>query len=146
MTIKKHYEINDPAWIHGITRDNKLCKGTVVKKFKMDSDDWDKSLEYYVVAIPSHIEYLLEIRSWESMSQDEKGPIGMYRDLRSKPVVDRFLKRHGYTSVELMDDMEPTEEQIIAALEKSRKVNEHEPLILKPAGTRRRRFNKKKKV
>ena len=142
MTIKKQYEINDPVWIHGVTRDNKLCQGRIIKSFEIDG----YTGTHYVIAIPTHIEDLLEIRTWESISQDNAGPIGMYRDLRSKPVVDKFLKKHGYTSAELQDDMEPTEEQIMAALEKSRKVNEHEPLILKPAGTRRRRFNKKKKV
>lgn len=147
MTIKKHYEINDPVWIHGITLDNKLVQGTVIKKFGIDYGNYDPSTTYYVVEIPTHIEPLLEIRIWENMSQDEHGPIGMYRSLKNKPVIDKFLKKNGYTSYDLrvsVDELEPTEDQIMAALEKSRRVNEHEPLVLKPAGQKRRRFRKKK--
>lgn len=142
--IKKNYEIDEDVWVHGITRDNKLTKGTVIKKFTLDHPDYHND-QLYVVSIPTHIEPLLEIRSWETMSQDARGPIGMYRDLqRHKLVIDKFMSRTGYI-VGDTDDTEPTEEEIVAALEKSQKVAEHEPLVLKPAGPKRRRFPRKKK-
>lgn len=147
MDIKKEYKVGDPAWIHGIQRDNKLIKGEVIKKFTMDHNDYADHY-YYVVAIQTSIEPLLEIRQWENMSQDSHGPIGMYRDMgQSKKVTDRFMKKVGYTSFDDADDLEePTPEQIHAALEKSQNTSKHAPLLIKTERPKRKFYNRKKKT
>lgn len=147
MEIKKEYNVGDSAWIHGIHRDNKLVKGEVIKKFTIDRADWPNEF-YYVVAIPSHIEYLLEIRQWENMSQDAKGPIGMYRTLgRQKEVIDKFIRKTGYNFADDSEEFleEPTDEQIHAAIEKAQKVSTHAPLVIKPERPKRKFYNRKKK-
>jgi len=142
--IKKNYNVDDDVWIHGITKDNKLCKGTVIKRISLDHPDYTNDI-HYVISIPTHIAPLLEIRTWESMSQDENGPLGMYRDLkRHKLVIDKFMSKTGYIANQSVEH-EPTEDEIVAALEKSQRVAEHQPLVLKPAGPKRRRFPRKKK-
>ena len=34
--IKKYYKEGDTVWIHGVNRNAKLIKGTVVKKINLD--------------------------------------------------------------------------------------------------------------
>lgn len=144
MTIKTLYEINDTVWIHGITNDNRLVKGKVIKKFTMDYQGYDNEW-YYVVAVPTEIEPLLEIRTWHNISQDNKGPIGAFRNLNSKSIVDKFISKVGYKATNEEDDSdEPSSEEIIAALEKSQKGIIHQPLNLKDNKKPRRRFTKRK--
>jgi len=149
MDIKKDYILGDPVWIHGIHRDNRLVKGEVIKKFVMDHPNYSNDY-YYIVEIPTHIEPLLEIRQWENMSQDQHGPIGMYRSLgTSKSVTDRFMKKVGYnfsSDTNPEDLEEPTAEQIHAAIEKSQKANKHTPLMIKPEKPKRKFYNRKKKT
>lgn len=145
MDIKKEYEVDDSVWIHGIHKDNRLTKGQVIKKFTMEHKDWNNDF-YYVVAIPTHIEPLLEIRQWECMSQDSQGPIGMYRDMgQSKVEVDKFLSKAGYTSSYDEDLDEPTPEQIHAAIEKAQNNAKHTPLLIKQEKPKRKYYHRKKK-
>lgn len=142
MTIKKTYSVGDTVWIYGIERSNKLSKGRVVKVFEINGYDGI----HYVIAIPTHIEDLLEIRTWETMSQDEHGPIGMYREVMDTfESTNRLLRKTGYGLPE-HDDDEVSQEQILAAIEKSGQLAKHDPLVLKENKPRRRRFAKKKKV
>jgi hypothetical protein len=144
MTIKKIYNIGDPAWIHGVdgTR-NYLVKGQVVHVFEINGYHG----VHYVVAVPTGIEDLLEIRTWETISQDEDGPIGAMRDIgKDYAAMKKVLKRAGLEMTDITDtDIEPTPEQIHAAIEISQEKNKHKPLILKPNAPKRRRFNKRKK-
>lgn len=146
MITKKEYKVGDSVWIHGIQRDNKLIKGEVVKKFVIDLPNWGDQY-YYVISIPTHIESLLEIRQWENISQDQEGPIGMYRELgSSKKIIDKFMTKIGYSSYEDSEEIdEPTPEQIHAALEKSQKTSKHTPLLIKTERPKRKFYNRKKK-
>jgi hypothetical protein len=127
MEIKKQYEINDDVWIHIGT--GKLHKGKIVEYFDLGHIGRDRSTEYYVIEIPTSIEPLLEVRTWQEMSQDQKGPLACYRNMEDSaetfkkmgklgiqmPVVDNSLS-------ELLDDLEPddpTPEQVNAALERA---------------------------
>ncbi|NBP00379.1 MAG: hypothetical protein EBU90_09690 [Proteobacteria bacterium] len=143
MTIKKVYEVGDSAWVHGIRSDNKLVKGQVIKKLDLTNEGFSEP--YYIISIPTHIEPLLEIRQWENLSQDERGPIGMYRDLRNKMETDKLLSKMGYISGESFDEEEPTPEQIHAALEKSQRTNKHAPLLIKTEKPKKRFYPRKKK-
>lgn len=144
MTVKKVYQIGDDVWIYGITRNNvKPTKGKIIKIVDIDGY-LDKQ---YIIEIPTHIESLLEIRSWHNISQDEKGPIGSFRNIKDIEPTIKFATRTGFAfddSTDLDLDDGPTVEQIHAALEKAQKDLTHQPLIIKEPKSRRRTFRKKK--
>lgn len=78
MKVKKKYKIGDKAWIYGVSSGpgyNRPIEGEVIHELELDGF----SGVHYIIAIPNEIETLLEIRTWENMSQDSKGPIGAFR-------------------------------------------------------------------
>lgn len=94
-TIKKEYAVGDKAWIYGIAAGpgyNKLTEGTVVKV--VDIDGYSET--HYIISVTSSIEDLLEVRTWHSMSQDAKGPVGSFRELlMNDPSTQRKLLQTG---------------------------------------------------
>lgn len=141
--IKKYYNEGDTVWIYGVSRNARLTKGTVIKKINIDYDGFDSSLEYYVIAIPTHIEYLLEIRSWETMSQDEDGPVGMFREIYTDlSSTNKIISHSGYHSEEEFDD--PLPEEINAAIDQLEKQSRTDT-IFKPPKKPRFRNRKIKK-
>jgi len=94
-SVKKEYKIGDPAWVYGIAAGpgyNRLTEGTVVHSMNIEG----YSEIHYVIAISNGIEDLLEVRSWQSMSQDEKGPIGSFREMiMNRPADQKVLLRTG---------------------------------------------------
>jgi hypothetical protein len=80
IKIKKAYKVGDPAWIYGIEVGfgyNRLTEGRIVHAMEIDG----YPDIHYVVAIPNGIQDLLEVRTWEEISQDSSGPIGSFREL-----------------------------------------------------------------
>lgn len=79
---KLKYYVGDNVWVHGIVMRkvsknktiNELTPGKVVHVFQLD---WGP--EYYVIQIETSIDPELTIRSSWAISQDERGPIGLYR-------------------------------------------------------------------
>lgn len=141
MNIKKNYEIGDPVWIHGVGRSNKLTKGIVVKKINIEYKNYDTSRDHYVIAIDTHIEPIHEVREWETMSEDEHGPLGMFRDIKEKIAeTNKFLRQVGYHTDDDNEDEIPPE-QINAVLDKIEK--SRTDTIFKP---KRSRFNRNKKI
>lgn len=144
MTIKKEYEVGDIVWIYGVSRQNRITKGSVIKKVNLDGF----SELHYIISIPTEIEPLLEIRTWHTISQDEYGPIGSFRDLKLSnfDATNKFITRVGYTPVDELEDFdEPTAAEIHAAIEKSQKAATHGPLHIKENKPRRRNYPRKKK-
>jgi hypothetical protein len=149
MTVKKYYKVGDTVWIYGINRSNvKSVQGTVIKTVDLSGAGY--TYEHYVVEIPSHIEPLLEIRTWHNISQDETGPVGSLRNLGSIESTIKFASTVGFAFDDnpvLDSDVEDDKispDEIHAALEKSQKDGEHGPLVTK-AATRKRQYFKKKK-
>lgn len=141
--IKKIYNINDTVWIYGITRiSNKLTKGKIIKILDLRNEGFDET--YYVVEVSTSIEPLLEIRSWQTISQDEIGPVGSMRDLTDIDATLKMLSQTGLNYDEEHDPLEPTPDQIHAALEKSKTDKEHAPLVYKENKPKRRTFAKRK--
>lgn len=151
MTVKKSYALGDTVWIYGISRSNtKPTQGKVIKA--IDLSDAGYAFEHYVVEVPTHIESLLEIRTWHNISQDEKGPVGSLRTLGDVESTLKFANTVGF----IFDDapeLDTTKEQyedeidpniIHAALEQSQKDTLHQPLNLKETKKPRRRFVRKK--
>jgi hypothetical protein len=144
MNIKKSYKVGDNVWIYGITRNqNKLTKGTVIKILDLSELDFNDE-PYYLIKVPTSIEPLLEIRTWHTMSQDSEGPVGSMRDLTDIDATLKMLSQTGLNYDEEHDPLEPTPEQIHAALEKSKTDKEHAPLVYKENKPKRRTFAKRK--
>jgi hypothetical protein len=154
MTVKKKYNVGDTVWIYGIQRDNvKSTQGTVVKAFTIEG----YNEVHYVVEIPTEIEPLLEIRTWQTISQTADGHVGSLREAFSDPdAAHKMLSRTGMAVISLddeenddtgsfaEDDISP--DAIHAALEKSRQDVSHGPLNLKSEKPKRRNFSRKKKA
>lgn len=75
--IKTKYEIGDTVWIHGLSRENKLTKGKIIEFVDLSSKGYHGI--HYIVAVSTAIEDLLEIRTWETISQDAEGPVEIGR-------------------------------------------------------------------
>ena len=159
MTVKKKYNVGDTVWIYGVQRNNdKSTQGTVVKSFNIEGyNDM-----HYVVSIPTEIEPLLEIRTWQTISQTKDGHVGSLREAFSDPdAAHRMLARTGVKFVSDADEDytgdghdgmgsfadeedDVSADAIHAALEKSKQDVSHGPLNLKDAKPKRRYFKKKK--
>jgi hypothetical protein len=172
MTVKKKYNIDDIVWIYGITN-GKSTEGKIVQWFKVPVEGWDQNKVHYVVAIPTEIEPLLEIRTWETISQTKHGRVGALRDIFDNPdAAHRMLARTGMaiistneeefigdghdgigtTSEEfdryeehIADEDNISPDEIHAALEKSQQNASHSPLIIKEAKPKRRTYPARKK-
>jgi len=150
MTVKKSYNVGDAVWIYGINRSNvKPVSGTVIKAIDLSGAGY--TYEHYVIEVPSHIEPLLEVRSWHNISQDAQGPVGSFRGLNIESTI-----KHAATLGFVIDDNPlldsdieedgPSADEIHAALDQSLKNIEHAPLNLKSEKPKRRFFKKKPKA
>lgn len=148
MEIKKLYKINDPVWIHGFSKFNKkMTKGTVIHILDLTSAGYQLDFPHYVISIPTEIEPLLEIRTWETMSQDSTGPIGIFRDIPDNcGEHEKKIGHLGYYSYEDDEDDEPSPEEINAALDRSNAAFSHSPLLLKDPKPKKKYYNRKKKL
>ena len=147
MTVKKSYKIGDTVWIYGINRSNvKPVAGTVIKAVDLSGAGYN--YEHYIIEVPTHIEPLLEVRTWHNISQDEKGPVGSLRDLGNVESTIKFASTVGFAFDDNpnldSDDDGPSADEIHAALDQSLKNIEHAPLNLKSEKPKRRYFKKKK--
>jgi hypothetical protein len=151
MTVKKQYAVGDTVWIYGVNRSNaKPVQGTVIKIVDL-SDSGYSIGNHYIIEVPSHIEPLLEIRSWHNISQDARGPVGSLRGLNIESTI-----KHAATLGFVIDDNPlldsdaeedgPSADEIHAALDQSLKNTEHAPLNLKSEKPKRRYFKKKPKA
>lgn len=144
--IKTSYSINDPVWIHGIDPSNKLTYGKVIAL--VDLTNCGYTDVHYVIEIPTHIEPLLEIRTWHTMSQDKEGPIGSLRSLGETLAADnKKIRQTGYAYSEdsRYDESDPTTEEIMAALEKRVDDLKHKPLQIKDTPKKKKYYPRKKK-
>jgi hypothetical protein len=174
MIVKKKYNIGDTVWIYGITN-GKSTEGKIVQWFRVPMEGWDQNKVHYVVAIPTEIESLLEVRTWETISQTKDGHVGSLRDAFTNPdAAHRMLARTGVKfisdadedydgdghdgmgSLSLDEDFDRHEEHIAdednispdaihAALEKSQQDSSHGPLVLKEVKPKRRNYPPRKK-
>jgi hypothetical protein len=146
MTVKKEYNIGDTVWIYGITVSNKITKGTIVASIDLSAQGFGHDL-HYIIEIPTHIESLLEIRTWQTISQDEHGPVGSIRSVGNVFAENKKMRQVGYvySNDSHYDSEDPSPDQIMAALEKSTDGLTHKPLHIKEAKPKRRYYPRKKK-
>ena len=107
IRVKKKYKVGDNVWIYGVATGpgyNRLTEGTVIHIADIEG----YSDTQYVISIPNGIEDLLEVRSWSGISQDDKGPVGAFRELiMNRPAEQKMLLRTGLRlpQVELNPDL-----------------------------------------
>ena len=152
--MKNKYNIKDRVWIH--LGESKMVEGRVVEIFNLAHIDiYPADREFYVIEIQTGIDNIFEVRDFEQISSDAKGPINAFRNLDVVGAA-RYLKKIGIkfpesvtkfdSSIEEPD--EPTTEEIHAAIEKSQKDTSHTPLItkaVKPTPKRRQFVRRKSK-
>lgn len=147
MTIKKEYSIGDIVWIHGISPSNKLTQGKLIATLDLSKEGYQEL--QYVIEIPSHIEPLLELRPWQTISQDEYGPVGSLREIsQNLDSENKKIRQLGYIDAQSNrsnDEPDPTPDEIMAALEKSKDGLTHKPLQIKDNKPKRKYYPKRKK-
>jgi len=120
MTVKTKYSVGDTVWIAGISRNSsRLTEGTVIKILNL-SDEGFSEIQY-VISIPSAIEPLLEIRNWQTISEDGHGPVGGFRGL-TEDMADstaKLVNRVGLIIDEYAIPSEPAPTQLELPLEES---------------------------
>lgn len=97
--MKTEYNIRDRVWIH--IGGPKLTEGRVVEIIDLDhlNEGYDPNRELYVIEISTPIEPLYEVRVAETMSEDERGPIGIYKTLKDGMIaVNQLLGKVGVTT------------------------------------------------
>jgi hypothetical protein len=150
MTVKKQYAVDDVVWIYGINRSNtKPVQGKVIKVVDLSDAGYSVG-DHYIIEVPTHIEPILEIRTWHNISQDERGPVGSLRGMNIESTIKHAATLGFVTDDNPLLDVEedgPSAEQIHAALQKSQMDMEHAPLDLKASSAKpKRRYFKKKKA
>jgi hypothetical protein len=149
--VKTRYDIGDTVWVYGIYVSNEVpCQGKIVHCFNLNFEGFDPTVDHYVIAVDSHIEPLIEVRTWETISQDEHGPVGGLRGL-GNTADSKILARTGInlwpssTNSEDDDDLDPTPDQIHAAMERSKQTAVLPPLFAKEfKKPKPRNFHKKR--
>lgn len=159
--MKKEYNIKDRVWIHLGEKD--LVEGRVVEIIDLEhlGEGHSPDLELYVIEIKTGIDDVYEVRSFDQISPDKKGPIALFRKV-SEDVkkAKRYLKKVGVqlpveppnhfleTVKEINESLEeeypedPTPEQIHAAIERAQEMAQHPPLKTKRQ-PKKRYFRKK---
>lgn len=159
---KKEYNIKDTVWIH--LGEPKLVEGRVVEIIDLQhlKEGHSPDRELYIIELKTGIDDVYEVRDFDQISPDAKGPINLFRKLNINQVREngRYLKTVGMKipvempnmlteiskeiNQDLVEENEPTAEQIHAAIERAEKAQMHSPLTSahKP---KKRQFVKRKK-
>ena len=163
---KKEYNIKDKVWIH--LGEPKLVEGRVVEIIDLQhlKEGHSPDRELYIIELKTGIDDVYEVRDFDQISPDEKGPINLFRKLDLQQVREngRYLKTVGMKipvtmpsplseiAKELNEDAEvypdegdPTPEQIHAAIERAEKAQTHGPLTSGAHKPKKRQFVKRKK-
>lgn len=74
--MKSEYKSGDDVWIAGI-ENGKLTKGKVLERLDLSKHGY--TFDNYLIEIDTHVDPLLEVRCIFTMSEDEKGPLGIFR-------------------------------------------------------------------
>ena len=152
--MKNEYNIKDEVWIH--IGERNLVKGRVVDIFDLAHLDegHSKDRELYIIELETGIEDVYEVRTFEQISPDARGPINLFRKQADVLENNRLLKKIGMpiplvgTTLEealaLDDEDDISPDRIHAALDERLKEAEHPPLTPGGNATPKRKFYKRK--
>jgi hypothetical protein len=148
----KEYNIKDKVWVH--IGERTLIEGRVVDIVNLAhlGEGHDPTDEIYLVEIKTGIDDIYEARHWNEISPDARGPINLFRKTNVQKE-QRYLKKVGVIlpieqrfdplADSIEDPLEPTSDQITAALVRSEQSSKHQ--TMSPEGKPKRRTFKKKK-
>jgi hypothetical protein len=141
--MKTEYNIKDTVWIHNGERT--LVQGRIVEIIDLEhlEEGHDPERELYVIELKTGIDDIYEVRSFEQISPDEHGPIGLFRKEDVKET-NRALKKIGMPLPQGVMDYEPTPDEIHAALQRSQDASKHVPLNAGRKTAPKKRYFKKK--
>lgn len=161
--MKKEYNIKDKVWIH--IGERKLVEGRVVEiiDFEHLGEGHSPDNEFYIIELKTGIDDIYEVRHFDQISPDAKGPINLFRKIKDDALKNqRYLNKVGIKlpvtgpdpleelareiNEELAAGDDPTPDQIHAALDKSLKEAAHQPLNLKVEKAEKKRYYRKKPV
>ena len=154
--MTEQYNIKDKVWIH--LGERNLTEGRVVEIITLDhlNENHRPGHELYVIEIKTGIDDVYEVRDFDQISPDAKGPIAFFRNIRADATAaNRLLKKvgiqlpisEGVTIEEMLnedDDEEPTQEQIHAAIERAERAKNDQFRIPVPKKTDSKRPSKKR--
>lgn len=152
--MNSEYNIKDKVWIH--LGERNLTEGRVVEIITLDhlNENHRPGYELYVIEIKTGIDDVYEVRDFDQISPDAKGPIAFFRNIRADATAaNRLLKKvgiqlpisEGVTIEEMLnedEDEEPTQEQIHAAIERAERAKTDQFRIPVPKKTANKRPNK----
>ena len=160
--MKKEYNIKDKVWIH--IGERKLVEGRVVEIIDLQhlNEGHSPEHELYIIEIKTGIDDIYEVRNFEQISPDSKGPINLFRKNKDSVENNRLLKKIGMPiplpgieleevlneiDTELEDPDEPTPDQIHAALARAErgKTTIFNPSTKAKRPAKKRSFTKRKK-
>jgi hypothetical protein len=130
--MKKEYKIKDKVWIH--LGERNLVGGRVVEIIDLEhlKEGHRPDQELYIIELKTGIDDVYEVRNFDQISPDEKGPINLFRKTDAQ-ANNRYLKKVGMTlPVTLPNPLEELLNDI------------NEELEPKAAGRKKRYFSKKK--
>ena len=130
--MKKEYKIKDKVWIH--LGERNLVGGRVVEIIDLEhlKEGHSPDQELYIIELKTGIDDVYEVRNFDQISPDEKGPINLFRKTDAQ-ANNRYLKKVGMTlPVTLPNPLEELLNDI------------NEELEPKAAGRKKRYFPKKK--
>lgn len=90
--MKKEYAIKDQVWIHN--GEKALVQGRVVEVIDLThlNEGHSKDTELYIIEIPTGIDDIYEVRPYDLISPDAKGPIQMFRNSEARRANRLFRK------------------------------------------------------
>lgn len=163
--MKKEYNIKDRVWIH--LGEKKLIEGRVVDIVDLEhlGEGHSPDRELYIIEIKTGIDDVYEVRHFDEISSDARGPINLFRRRKEDSQINnRFLKKIGMPipniDSNLVDQMaaetdneppldpnDPTPEQIHAAMARAEKgpTTIFNPTVKNKRPQKKRVFNKRKK-
>ena len=159
--MKKEINIKDLVWIH--IGELKLSKGRVVEIIDLEhlNEGHSKDNELYVIELKTAIEDIYEVRTFDTISLDPKGPINLFKK-RDTQLEQRYLRKVGVVlpnednvipaddyvpgTIEEVDPDEPTPQQIEAALARSENSVKHPAFNVQQEAKPKRPYFKKKKT
>jgi hypothetical protein len=155
--MKTEYNIKDKVWIH--LGERHLTEGRVVEIITLDhlNENHRPGHELYVIEIKTGIDDVYEVRDFDQISPDAKGPIAFFRNIKADAQIsNRFLKKvgiqlpisEGVTIEEMLnedeDEGEPTPDEIHAAIERAERAKNDQFRIPVPRKTENKRPSKKR--
>jgi hypothetical protein len=159
--MKTQYNIKEPVWIHMGERN--LVPGRVVEIIDLDhlNEKHSPDLELYVIEIKTGIDDIYEVRTFEQISSDAKGPINLFRKHKNEiATAKRYLKKVGIVVPvdepthladivnEINEELaghpdDPTPEEIHAAIDRATELAKHDPLPSGKRPAKKKYFRKK---